>query len=176
MQEVFRDLVKKGVVGLEHGGMVQHDEALSDFKNVIIMFDSGLQFIKDTFETPLSKVAFSLDGFGHSSVTPYLLKSLGFEALAISRVPYELQKEMQSTRQFLFTWEGDNEERMKVYRMPNYAIDDQFNVDLSIYSAIRSCFRQENSCAQEFLWKHINDQVFNKYPHDFDKDPMAPDH
>ena len=78
-----------GIFGIEHGGMVQHDEALSDYKSITIMFDSSLQFIKETFDQ-LPKVAFSIDGFGHSSVTPYLFKALGYEAVVLFRMPNEL--------------------------------------------------------------------------------------
>ena len=53
------------------------------------MFDTSLQFIKENFGK-LPKVAMSIDGFGHSSLTPYLFKSLGHEALIMMRMPVEL--------------------------------------------------------------------------------------
>lgn len=126
----MKKLVQMGIFGIEHGGMVQHDEALSDYKSITIMFDPSLQFIKETFER-LPKVAFSIDGFGHSSVTPYLFKALGHEALVLYRMPFELYKNFNSTGQFLFTWEGDNEERIKVYRLVFYSLDERFNLDRS---------------------------------------------
>jgi hypothetical protein len=53
------------------------------------MFDTSLQFINETFGT-LPKVGFSIDGFGHSSLTPYLFKALGNEAIVLFRMPNEL--------------------------------------------------------------------------------------
>jgi hypothetical protein len=71
------------------------------------MFDSSLQFIKENFET-LPKVAFSIDSFGHSSLTPYLLKALGYESILLYRMPYDMYQPLNDKHQYFFTWEGDN--------------------------------------------------------------------
>lgn len=89
VREDMLDFVKKGIISLEHGGMVQHDEALSDYKSIVNMFDTSLQFINETFGK-LPKVGFSIDGFGHSSLTPYLFKALGHEAVVLFRMHEEL--------------------------------------------------------------------------------------
>ena len=73
----------------------------------------------------------SIDGFGHSSLTPYLLKAMGYEGLVLFRMPYELYKGFADTNQYFFTWEGDNEERIKVYRLVVYSLDERFNLDRS---------------------------------------------
>jgi len=90
----MRELVRRGIFGLEHGGMVQHDEALSDYKEIIINFDSSMQFIKEEFGI-LPKVAMSIDGFGHSSISPYIFSALGHEALVVFRMPWELYNGFQ---------------------------------------------------------------------------------
>lgn len=89
IREDMKALVKAGIFGIEHGGMVQHDEALSDYKSITIMFDTSLQFIKETFNL-LPRVGFSIDGFGHSSLTPYLFRALGHEGLVLYRMNQEL--------------------------------------------------------------------------------------
>jgi len=93
VREGMKKLIEMGYFGFEHGGMIQHDEALSDYKGIIITFDSSLQFIKENFPgARLPKVAFSIDSFGHSSLSPYIFKALGHEALVIYRMPYDLYK------------------------------------------------------------------------------------
>lgn len=42
VKEDMKQLIKRGILSLEHGGMVQHDEALSDYKSITIMFDTSL--------------------------------------------------------------------------------------------------------------------------------------
>jgi hypothetical protein len=160
VRDEMKDFVNRGIISLEHGGMVQHDEALSDYKSITIMFDTSLQFIKENFGK-LPKVGFSIDGFGHSSLTPYLLKALGHEAIVLYRMPYELYSGFQNDHQFFFTWEGDNEERIRVIRLVVYSLDERFNLDRSSYN-YGTCFRNEDTCAEQFLETHVNDQMFNR--------------
>jgi hypothetical protein len=61
---------------------------------VIINFDPSLQFIRKEFGT-LPKVAMSIDGFGHSSLSPYLFRALGHEALVIFRMPWDLYSKFE---------------------------------------------------------------------------------
>lgn len=146
MKADMKDFVKRGIIGLEHGGMVQHDEALSDYKSITLMFDSSLQFIKENFGF-LPKVGFSIDGFGHSSLTPYLFKALGHEGMVLFRMPYELYNGFKDEHDYMFTWEGDNKERIKVYRLNVYSLDERFNLDRSVYQ-YGTCFRNEDTCAE----------------------------
>ena len=103
----MKTFVRQGIFSIENGGLVQQDEALSDYKSVINMFDGGLQFIKDNFNT-LPKVALSIDAFGHSSLTPYLYHYLGFEGIVLHRMPAELYNGFRDSKTFFFTWEGDD--------------------------------------------------------------------
>lgn len=41
-RETMKKFIREGIFQLENGGMVQQDEALSDFKSIIHMFDGGL--------------------------------------------------------------------------------------------------------------------------------------
>jgi hypothetical protein len=116
VKEGMRSLISQGVFGIEHGGMVQHDEALSDYKQIIISFDSSLQFLKEEFNL-LPKVGMSIDGFGHSSISPYIFRALGHEALVVFRMPWEMYSKFDEDKQYMFTWEGDAESRIRVYRL-----------------------------------------------------------
>ena len=89
VRDTMKQLVKKGLFTLENGGMVQHDEALSDYKSIVLMYDTSLQFLLETFSFQ-PKLAFSIDGFGHSALTPYLMRALDFEGIVLFRMPYEL--------------------------------------------------------------------------------------
>lgn len=154
----MKELITRGIFGLEHGGMVQHDEALSDYKSVIMMFDTSLRFIKQHFDK-LPKVGMSIDGFGHSSLTPYLFRALGHEAVVVFRMAEELYAGLKERKQYLFTWEGDAKERIRVYRLNAYSIDERFNLDRD--AKYGTCFTMENSCAERYLNLHVNNQTFN---------------
>ena len=118
-------------------------------------------------------MGFSIDGFGHSSLTPYLFKALGHEAIVIYRMPHELYEGFNDDHQYFFTWEGDNQERIKVYRLAAYSLDERFN--LAHNSGI--CFQQNYQCAEPFLEAHFNKLLFKKYPEgNADSDPLSPNH
>jgi Glycosyl hydrolases family 38 N-terminal domain len=123
------------------------------------LFDTSLEFIKENFGQ-LPKVGMSIDGFGHSSLTPYLFRALGHEAMVVFRMPYELYGGFEREHEYFFTWEGDNEERIRVMRLVVYSLDERFNLDRSQYN-YGTCFRNEDTCAEQFLQIHLNNQVFN---------------
>lgn len=106
-------------------------------------------------------------------MTPYLFKALGHEAIAIYRMPHELYEGFNDDHQYFFTWEGDNQERIKVYRLAAYSLDERFN--LAHNSGI--CFQQNYQCAEPFLEAHFNKLLFKKYPEgNADSDPLSPNH
>ena len=82
----------------------------------------------------------SIDAFGHSSLTPYLYHYLGFEGIVLHRMPAELYEGFRQSRTFFFTWEGDDQKRLKVYRLRVYSLDEKFNLDKSKFSG-DSCFK-----------------------------------
>ena len=91
------------------------------------MFDGGLQFIKENFDT-LPKVTLAIDAFGHSSLTPYLYHYFGFEGIVLHRMADELYEGFADSHTYFFTWEGDNAKRLKVYRLRVYSLDEEFNL------------------------------------------------
>lgn len=56
---------------------------------IINMFDNGFQFLKQTFDK-LPKLGFSIDGFGHSSLTPYIYNAFNLEGIVMWRIPNEI--------------------------------------------------------------------------------------
>ena len=42
-----------------------------------------------------------------------------------------------------------------------YSIDERFNLDRNA-EGWDTCFRQNDKCAEEFLYKHVNKQMFNE--------------
>ncbi len=83
----------------------------------------------------------------------------------------ELYKGLNDQNQYFFTWEGDNFERIKVYRLPVYSLDERFNLQGG-----SPCLKMTDSCAEQFLQTHLNSQMFNKYPMDIGKSPSSPLH
>ncbi|CDW74179.1 alpha-mannosidase [Stylonychia lemnae] len=157
-KDQLKQFIERGIFSLENGAPVQHDESLSDYKSIIMMFDSGLQFINETFGV-LPKLITSIDAYGHSSISPYLYHYLGYEGIVVNRMPNEMSQEFKAQKKFFFTWEGDNDKKIKVYRVNDYKLDDLFNLDKSKYSG-DSCFKENDNCAESFIKKHLADQIF----------------
>jgi hypothetical protein len=88
------------------GGWVQHDEALSDFESVISQIERGHNFIKKAFDIPHPNIAWQIDPFGHSALTPTLMQKFGYEALVINRIDEDFKKQMQLDGNLEFMWEG----------------------------------------------------------------------
>lgn len=133
--------------------MVQPDEAMSDYKSLIFMLDGSLQFIKDNFGV-IPKVAMAIDAFGHSSLSPYLYSSLGYEAMILYRMPVEIQGYFGDNHKMWFTWEGDAESRIKAYRVWTYALDYRFNINNG-----GGCFQNSDMCASQFLDLMVDPQT-----------------
>lgn len=53
------------------------------------------------------KIAWQIDPFGHSSVTPSLFALMGFEALVINRIHYS-EKDYLKAKSLEFIWRGAN--------------------------------------------------------------------
>ena len=100
----------------------------------------------------LPRVGFSIDAFGHSSLTPYLFKALGLEALLVYRMPFYLYEGLARRNQYFFTWEGDHHERIRTYRLKDYAIIEKFNLD----HISGTCFIKNDTCAELFIENHID--------------------
>jgi alpha-mannosidase len=82
----LKTLIKNGQLEIVGGGWVMNDEALTDFESVARQVEAGHRFLREELGAGPIKVAWQLDPFGHSSLTPGLFEKLGFEFLVMSRV------------------------------------------------------------------------------------------
>lgn len=101
----------------------------------------------------------AIDAFGHSSLTPYLYHYMGFEGIVLHRMPAELYEGFKDEKTFFFTWEGDDNKRLKVYRLRVYSLDESFNLDKGKFSG-DACFKDTNDCAEKFMGLHLASQRF----------------
>lgn len=87
------------------GGWSQHDEANPDPIAMINQMSYGHDYLLKNFGiTP--KVAWQIDPFGHSSVTPSLFQQMGFEALVINRIHHGLKDFFKGKQTMEFLWRG----------------------------------------------------------------------
>ena len=63
-----------------------NDEALVDFEGVVRQMLAGHRFFRDTLGVEYIKVAWQIDPFGHSSLTPALFEKMGFEYMVMARI------------------------------------------------------------------------------------------
>ena len=52
------------------------------------------------------RIAWSIDPFGHSSITPSLASLMGYDALVINRIHHESKKAFKEAKQMEFIWRG----------------------------------------------------------------------
>lgn len=79
----MRELVQNGQFGIMGGGWVMHDEALPDYRDMLVQIEVGQRWLRDTFNIK-PRVGWQIDPFGHSSVTPFVFSELGYEAIVLS--------------------------------------------------------------------------------------------
>lgn len=82
----LRKLVEEGRLEIAGGGWVMNDEALTDFESVARQIEAGHNYLRTELGAGPIKVAWQLDPFGHSTLTPALYQKLGFEYLVMSRI------------------------------------------------------------------------------------------
>lgn len=104
-QALVRGLVQQGRFEFANGGITQHDEACSHYSGMIDQMALGMQFLQQEFGVS-PKVAWQLDGFGHSN-TEALLKSMGgFEALFFGRSDWTDMQQRAAQRNLELLWRG----------------------------------------------------------------------
>ena len=125
MIKIFR-IVKRNQLEFVTGGWVMPDEACSHWYSVLQSLTEGQKWLKTTFNvTPVS--SWSIDPFGYSSTSAYILKKSGFENLLIQRTHYSVKKYFAQRKQLEFRWaqnwdtKGDTE--LFTHMMPFYSYD-----------------------------------------------------
>mmetsp|Transcript_23121 Transcript_23121/g.41264 ORF Transcript_23121/g.41264 Transcript_23121/m.41264 type:complete len:1044 (+) Transcript_23121:18-3149(+) len=105
-QKAFADHIKSGRLEIVGGGWVQNDEALTDFETVISQLERGHSFLNKTFGISHPKVAWQIDPFGHSAITPTIMQKFGFEELVINRIDERFKEQIRESGDLEFMWEG----------------------------------------------------------------------
>lgn len=99
----IRQLVENGQLEFVHGGYVSHDEATTNYADVLRNFEAGHDFLKNEFGvTP--RVAWQLDPFGHSAVTASLAADMGIEAIFFARLNKEKYDDLAASEDLEFIW------------------------------------------------------------------------
>lgn len=83
---VFKEYLKEGRLEIVGGGWVMNDEALVDFEGLIRQMTAGHNFFHKVLDVEHIKVAWQLDPFGHSSLTPAVFEKMGFEQMVMARI------------------------------------------------------------------------------------------
>ena len=90
----FKKLVDRNQIQFVGGGWVQHDEAVVEYSDALLQLQAGWLFLNSNFgKSP--HVAWQLDPFGYSAVTPTLFSQFGFDTLFITRVGTTIKQELK---------------------------------------------------------------------------------
>lgn len=105
-QQVIRDLVISGKIQFTSGGWVMNDEAAPHYSMIIDQMSCGHRWINKTFGRQyLPTTGWQIDPFGHSREFASILSQIGFNALFLGRIDYQVFCENNfifSTIQYFF--------------------------------------------------------------------------
>jgi hypothetical protein len=104
-KETFKKLVHGGQIEFVNGGWVQNDEANPDPTAMVNQMATGHEYLLKNFGVS-PRIAWQIDPFGHSAVTPSLWGLMGFEALVINRIHHALKDTFKGKQQMEFLWRG----------------------------------------------------------------------
>jgi hypothetical protein len=106
-RDQVRRLLGSGRLEIVGGGWVQHDEANPDPYAIINQNWVGHQYLNRHFAIQ-PKVAWQIDPFGHSAISPTLFKKMGYEALVINRIHHKIKSTLKINKNMEFIWNGTN--------------------------------------------------------------------
>jgi hypothetical protein len=87
------------------GGWVQNDEANPDVGQVVEQMTEGHDWLRAHFGAAAApRVAWQIDPFGHSSLTPTLYADMGFQAVVLNRLHFALKDDFKRQRHMEFVW------------------------------------------------------------------------
>jgi len=102
-KEKIKALVRNGQIEFVGGGIVQHDEAVASLDVIIDQITEGHEFLLRNFNTrPL--IAWQIDPFGHSSLTPELFSQMGYQAVVINRIHHSFKSAYRRKKSMEFVW------------------------------------------------------------------------
>ncbi|KAL6080566.1 Alpha-mannosidase 2 [Balamuthia mandrillaris] len=107
VQATVKKLLQNKQFEFVEGGWVQPDEANTNFDVLINQITEGHDYILKHFgDGARPRIAWQIDPFGHSSMTPTLASLVGFDALVINRIHFGLKERFKQTKHMEFVWQG----------------------------------------------------------------------
>jgi hypothetical protein len=103
VRDDVRALVASGRLEFAEGGWVQSDEASTHPVSLIDHITEGHDYIMRNFGVR-PRIAWQIDPFGHSSLTPTLFAQMGMEALVTNRIHYSLKSDLKARGKMEFFW------------------------------------------------------------------------
>lgn len=113
-RQEFKRYLEQGKIEIVGGGWVQNDEASPTAEQVIHQMTVGHEFLRKSFgEASVPRIAWQIDPFGHSDLTPQLMHLMGFEGLVINRIHYSIKQQLKASKQMEFFWTWDDAKRFE---------------------------------------------------------------
>eukprot|EP01132_Coremiostelium_polycephalum_P000649 gene649-803_t len=104
-RESVKRLIKNKQLEFIGGGWVQNDEATANIDDVIEQMTEGHQWLREHLNYTVD-IAWQIDPFGHSSLTPSLFSRMGFKAMIGNRVSQTTKDYMKSNNHLRYVWQG----------------------------------------------------------------------
>lgn len=134
MKEEVKALIQNGQLEFTMGGWTANDEACPNYEDIINNMYIGHGFLKREFGvTP--KVAWMIDSFGHTQANAALFADMGFEAMFIGRVDYQVRDQLKRDKSLIFLWRplskhfGMQKQILTQATMHGYSFPDGFKLD-----------------------------------------------
>lgn len=102
----LHELIRTGRLELVGGGLVQHDEALPSLDLMVRQMERGLDFLSAEFGLTEVAVAWQIDPFGHSGLSPALFRQFGFQYFVGNRIDQSFKEGLKSESALEFIWQG----------------------------------------------------------------------
>eukprot|EP00013_Stygamoeba_regulata_P028852 CAMPEP_0177647608 /NCGR_PEP_ID=MMETSP0447-20121125/10390_1 /TAXON_ID=0 /ORGANISM="Stygamoeba regulata, Strain BSH-02190019" /LENGTH=1335 /DNA_ID=CAMNT_0019150203 /DNA_START=738 /DNA_END=4746 /DNA_ORIENTATION=+ len=104
-KDVVRGLVSSGQLEFIEGGWVQHDEANTEAEEMLRQVTEGHEFLMQEFGVR-PRIAWQIDPFGHSSLSPTMFSQLGMDVLVGNRIHFRRKGARRSDKSLEFIWRG----------------------------------------------------------------------
>ena len=82
---------------------VMNDESLPEYRNMLLQMETGLKWVNETFGVH-PRVAWQIDPFGNSAVSPAIFSSLGYDSIILNRVGTTLAHDLEEASASEFIW------------------------------------------------------------------------
>lgn len=104
-QRKVRQLVTSGQLEFVGGGWVQMDTAVTDLDMQTMNLAKGLRYLRREFNVTSAPVAWDVDSFGMSALTPALYSRFGYRELVVGRIDADFRLQLQPRGGLEFLWE-----------------------------------------------------------------------